>query len=259
MSKSYRRWTGLGLGVILIGTTALSACDTQSNVTPETEAETTPPAATATMEMGKGEGGESSHAIGTLPIEKRVAFMSGHVATGLALYRAGAPAEAAPHLLHPVSETHASERAGIDALGFQADVFEAVSTALEEGRSAAEIEPMLQAAEQNIALIRANAGGDPVDIISYLMDTIVEEYTIGVTDGAITDPGEYQDAFGFALIALDVAKPLTGEAAARTVSELETLVAMWPEGGPLAASTPQPVSEVVAQTSRVHSSLYDLR
>lgn len=259
MSKSYRRWTGLGLGAVLTGTTALSACDTQTPATPEAEAETSVVAAAPVMEMGEGEGGEAGHDMTALPVEKRVAFMSGHVAAGLALYRAGAPGEAAQHLLHPVSETHASERAGIDALGFEASVFEQVSTALEEGKPASEIEPMLQAAEQNMALVRSNAGGDAVDVISYLMDTIVEEYTIGVTDGAITDPGEYQDAYGFGVIALDCAKSLTGDEAARTVSELETLVAMWPENGPLAASTPKTVSEVVAQTSRVHISLYDLR
>ena len=71
-----------------------------------------------------------------LAVEKRVAFMSGHVVAGLTLYRAGAPEQVAKHLLHPVSETHAAERAGIDALGFKADTFEAVSKALDEGKPA---------------------------------------------------------------------------------------------------------------------------
>ena len=88
-----------------------------------------------------------------LAVEKRVAFMSGHVVAGLTLYRAGAPDQAAQHLLHPVSETHAAERAGIDALGFKGDVFEAVSKALDEGKPAAEVEPMLKEAEENIALL----------------------------------------------------------------------------------------------------------
>ena len=61
--------------------------------------------------------------IGQLPIEKRVAFMAGHVQAGIALYRAGAPDQAAPHLLHPVSETHQAERTGIDALGFDQSIF----------------------------------------------------------------------------------------------------------------------------------------
>ena len=84
--------------------------------------------------------------IGQLPIEKRVAFMSGHVQAGIALYRAGAPDQAAPHLLHPVSETHQAERAGIDALGFDQSIFISVSEALEAGKPASEIQPQLKAA-----------------------------------------------------------------------------------------------------------------
>ena len=189
--------------------------------------------------------------MGTLPVEKRVAFMSGHVEAGLALYRAGAPDQAAKHLLHPVSETHASERAGIDALGFQADVFEAVSKALDEGRPAAELEPQLKKAEENMALMQQKAGGDTKDIIEYLMGTVVEEYGVGVTEGKVTDPGEYQDAYGFSVVSLKMAKRIQDPKAADLTRELEALVAMWPEGGPLAASTPKPVAEVTAQTSKV--------
>jgi hypothetical protein len=90
------------------------------------------------------------HSMKILSLEKRVAFMSGHVEAGLALYRAGKPEQAAGHLLHPVSETHQAERSGIDALGFTPNVFKSVSKALDEGRPASEIEPMLTEAEENI-------------------------------------------------------------------------------------------------------------
>ncbi len=193
-----------------------------------------------------------------LPVEKRVAFMSGHVEAGLALFRAGAPDQAAKHLLHPVSETHEAERAGIDALGFDQDIFIQVSEALEQGRPADEIEPQLAAAEANMALMQQNAGGDPVDVISYLMDTVFEEYRIGVTNGVITDAGEYQDAFGFTVVALEIASRIEDRNTDRLVAELEALLAMWPTTGPLAESTPTPVSELVAQTSRVHIALGEL-
>ena len=186
-----------------------------------------------------------------LPVEKRVAFMSGHVEAGLALYRAGAPDQAAKHLLHPVSETHASERAGIDALGFQPAVFEAVSKALDEGRPAAELEPQLKQAEDNMALMQQKAGGDTKSIIEYLMGTVVDEYGVGVKDGKVTDPGEFQDAYGFSVVALKMAKRVDDPKAADLTRELEALVAMWPAGGPLADSTPKPVAEVAAQTSKV--------
>ena len=187
-----------------------------------------------------------------LAVEKRVAFMSGHVVAGLTLYRAGAPEQAAKHLLHPVSETHAAERAGIDALGFKGDVFEAVSKALDEGKPAAEVEPMLKEAEENIALLQKNAGGDGADIIRFLMETVDEEYAIGVTEGKITDPGEYQDAFGFSVIALQVA---TQQDNAELVSQIDALIKMWPEKGPLADSTPTAVADVTAQTAKVVAAL----
>ena len=109
-----------------------------------------------------------------------------------------------------------------------------------------------------MALLQKNAGGKPHEIIQYLMETVVEEYSIGVKDGAITDPGEYQDAYGFSVVSLQIAKQVEGEASKRTVERLEALVAMWPEGGPLADSTPTPVSNVVSQTSRVILALPDL-
>ncbi|MEO1043410.1 MAG: hypothetical protein AAFX52_14100 [Pseudomonadota bacterium] len=200
-------------------------------------------------EGGEGEGGEAGHAIDTLAVPERLAFMTGHVKAGLALYRAGEPAMAAPHLLHPVSETHAAEREGLDALGFEPSVFEAVSLALEEGRPAGEIEPQLAAAEANLAQMAAEAGGDPVTTIRFLMDTIVEEYTIAITDGAISDPGEYQDAYGFAIVARERAIALN-PTADDLIVELDALIALWPEG-PLPVDEPAQVGQVTAQTSRV--------
>jgi len=196
-----------------------------------------------------------AHDMETLPVEFRVAFMSGHVEAGLSLYRAGAPDQAAKHLLHPVSETHAAERAGIDALGFQQEVFESVSSKLDAGAAASEVEPLLQQAEANMALMQSQAGGDKVEIIRFLMDTAEEEYGIGVTDGVITDPGEYQDAYGFSIVALKFAQTLEGGAANDLATELRILIDLWPETGPLADSAPAPSGSVFAQIADVRSAL----
>jgi hypothetical protein len=261
MTKSTKYLSRLGLGVAFLSATLLG-CDRQEP--PIEGALTHPPMAmegttSAHARAGEGENAEGGHTMEALPVEKRVAFMSGHVAAGLALYRAGAPDQAAPHLLHPVSETHASERAGIDALGFRPEVFHAVSEALEQRRPAASIEPMLAAAEANATLLRKNAGGDPADIIGYLMDTAAAEYQVGVADGAITNAGEYQDAYGFSVVALDIARGLPGDPAKQVVAELETLVALWPPSGPLAASMPTPTAHVDAQISKVRLALSGLR
>ncbi|MEO1027552.1 MAG: hypothetical protein AAFX02_00705 [Pseudomonadota bacterium] len=256
MTTKQKHWSRLGLGLAM-ATTMLAACGAPASDEPALDAaqDAPPPVTAIAVGEGEGEGGEMGHGMDTLPVEKRVAFMSGHVEAGLALFRAGAPDQAAKHLLHPVSETHEAERAGIDALGFDKDIFIQVSEALEAGQPAEDTALQLAAAEANMALMQANAGGDPVDIISYLMDTVLEEYRIGVTDGVITDAGEYQDAFGFTVVALDIAGRIEGQDTTDLIGELETLLAMWPEGGPLADSTPTPVTELVAQTSRVHIAL----
>jgi hypothetical protein len=181
--------------------------------------------------------------------------MSGHVEAGLALYRAGKPDQAAKHLLHPVSETHQAERAGIDALGFTPDVFKAVSKALDEGRPASEIEPMLIKAEENILLLQKNSGGDLNEIINFLMEKVAEEYKEGVKDGKIVEAGEYQDAFGFSVVALKMAKRIKSERSEQLVQEAQKLVKMWPEIGPLASSKPFSEEELDKQIENITKNL----
>ena len=83
------------------------------------------------------------------------------------------------------------------------------------------------------------------------MGTVGDEYGVGVEAGKITDPGEYQDAFGFSVVALKMAGRIEDPKAAVLTTELEALVALWPKGGPLADSIPTPVAKITAQTARV--------
>ena len=266
MTYTPKRWIGLGLGAALLGTTGLVACGGPGSdaASPDAPVATvTAPPASSAGEGGEG-GGESGAMAGhadmqTLPVDKRIAFMSGHVAAGLALYRAGAPDQAARHLLHPVSETHAAERAGIDALGFDGPLFVKLSEDLAAGKSAEEVEPELAAADANIKLLQENANGDPIGQIDFLMDTCIDEYKIGVVNGVIDNAGEYQDAYGFSVVARDIAKRLGTPESEPLLMELELLVRMWPANGPLADSIPAPVSEIAAQVSRVKLELSDLR
>ncbi len=193
-----------------------------------------------------------------LPLPKRLAFMTGHVEAGLALYRAGEPEMAAPHLLHPVSETHAAERVGLDELGFEAGLFETVSEALDNGVPAAEIEPQLAAAKANLLELAQKAGGDTLDVIDYLLDTVVEEYAVGVTDGVVTDMGEYQDAYGFTQVAIDRARALGAPLGATLEAELGELLTLW-RGAPLPIDDPAPLSAIEAQVTRVRAVLEGAR
>jgi hypothetical protein len=230
MKSKLTIWTGFSLAAALAGS-GLAGCtnaDTNSNKASE-ESPTT---------VKAGEGDE--HGIGALPLPNRLAFMAGHVEAGLALYRAGEPKSAAPHLLHPVSETHASEREGLSELGFDASLFEAVSAALDEGRPASEIEGQLKAAEANLREVQAQAGGDPAEILRFLMETATAEYAIAVTEGAITDPAEYQDAWGFVVVAKRVAARLEEPGSSRTAEALGAMLSAWPEGAPTGAPSGAP-------------------
>lgn len=259
MTFTPRDLVRFGLTAALLGSTSLAACSGPTNG--EAGAETTDPvyagegAYAGEGEGGEGEGGENgAHAMETLPIENRLAFMRGHVAAGLALYRAGAPGEAAKHLLHPVSETHAQEREGLDERGFKADLFVEISEALEAGTESEAIEDKLAEAEENLAMLADDVGGSRKDILNFLLDTTLAEYRVGVTDGEITNAGEFADAFGFVRVAQDYAADIEGAAGDAVRQELGVLAAMWSQA-PLASSTPAPVDRVAAQVSRVQLEL----
>ena len=184
--------------------------------------------------------------------------MSGHVEAGLALYRAGETEMAAKHLLHPVSETHIEERAGLEELGFDQALYETVSAALDADQPAAEIEPQLAAAEANLAAISERAGGDTVETIEFLLKTIIDEYRIGVPADAIVDAGEYQDAYGFAVVARKHATSFEGAAGLNVREQLDNLIDLWPNG-PVPVDTPPAASVIIAQVSEVQLELSGLK
>ena len=139
MSFLPKRWAGLGLAAALLSTTALSACGGEGGEGGETgeggvhaevgesgEGESGEAGEVGEGgegeggegEGGEGEGGEAGHAIEALSVEHRAAFMWGHVKAGMKLYRDGFAEQASVHLLHPVSETHESERAGLEPVSY---------------------------------------------------------------------------------------------------------------------------------------------
>ncbi|TRD12015.1 hypothetical protein FGU71_09195 [Erythrobacter insulae] len=201
------------------------------------------------------EDSETSAPAGTAELAERLAFMAGHVEAGIALYRAGEGPAGGPHLLHPVSESYAEEREGLDAIGFDPAPFEAVSAALEAGKPASEIEPQLAEVEANLAKMRSEAGGDPAQLIPYLMGLIAKEYAIGVTDGAVSDAGEYQDAWGFARVARQLSEEIAAPDGDAVRAELDALLALWPDAAPVPPSDPASVSAVTNQSAKVTAAL----
>jgi hypothetical protein len=253
MKVELKTWAGLGLATALMGA-GLAGCAGEGG---DAGASGEGGEAAPTAQTGEGGGGESGEGEGgeggadTLTREQRLVFMAGHVEAGIALYRAGDAKAAAPHLLHPVSETHESERAGLAEIGFDPAPYESVSKALEAGKPAEEIEPALKAVEENLAKMRRAAGGDAAELIRYLMDVTVAEYKIAVTDGKLSDPGEYQDAWGFITVARDLARSLDASQAREVGDLLDQMLALWPKDAPTTPEQPAPDGQVSALAAKV--------
>ncbi|HPE49046.1 MAG TPA: hypothetical protein PLR76_11640 [Hyphomonas sp.] len=184
-----------------------------------------------------------------LPASERSILMAGHVAAGLALAGAGQAEDAAAQLRAAVGKIDPGEVPGLEALGYDPAVFEAAASALEAGDIA---QDKLDAVGANMKTLRANAGGNPGEQIGYLMKHCLKEYRNGVSlDNQIVENGAYEDAYGYAVVARDIAGSMEGDDASDVRLELELLVRMWPEQGPVWADAPAPVLNLASQVSRV--------
>ena len=213
-------------------------------------ASSAPPPSEAVLlpEISAGES-EPSNAVSSTPANElprplRLAFMAGHVRAGMALYRAGELEMAAPHLLHPVSETHQAEREGLEGLGFDRSLYVRVSRALEANLPAVKIENLLVETETNLALVTSRAAGDHLTIIEFLLQTIIDEYCLSINDGKLTDFGEYQDAYGFSQVAIEHARALPVSQGGDLLDALQQLALLWPTG-PIPMDSPTPVAVLV--------------
>ena len=102
-----------------------------------------------------------------LPLQLRVAFISGHVAAGIFLYRAGRLSEAAKHLMHPASETHKAERIGLEREGLDIERFERISRSIEAGIKASQVAVLLKTAEKNLLAVSNRVIVDDKKVIKF--------------------------------------------------------------------------------------------
>lgn len=243
-----------GIGIVLLGLVTLAACGGEPSVVA--------PAAGPRTAASEIEGGalndNAELKFERLPVESRLALMSGHAAAGLSLYRAGVPEDAAHHLMHLGAGARAEEVAGFDALGYKPEIFNQISVELEAGKSSVEIEPLLVEAETNLREMRAAAAGNPKDTIEFLMKSLAEEYDDGVDNSSIVNLGAYQDAYGHAIVARDMAATQDPVQYGSLKLELDLLVLMWPSKGPVSTSLPPPEFQVAEQLARVKLALAGL-
>jgi hypothetical protein len=210
-------------------------------------------------EGGEGEGGEGeAGAVAELdPQAKAVAdflLIRGHTMAGRALYEAGMRDMARPHLSHPQKELYADGMQDLQQYGARAAA-EAGDVIVELGEadaSAEEVGAAVDATFVELDAAIANVGASVAqraEALSSVLEAARAEYNVSITDGAVTDPAEFQDAWGFiraARIAFDSWRGEfdagDAEAAAEFDARLAELEAVHDD--PVPDDTPPDVIEV---------------
>lgn len=200
----------------------------------------------------------------------RLGLIRGHLRVGMQLYRDGELMHAKSHMKHPGDELYAALEGVFAARGSEgfADELEALAAAVENEAAQADVDAAYESLLAGIASAEMQvADGLDTDaaaqgaIIVNLLETAAEEYGIGVSaDGEVTDVHEYQDAYGFTLVAGDRADAVESRVATRSdhavlqtiVEEIEGLERLWPELVPDATIDAAP-SELEAAVARIRT------
>ncbi len=260
MNYTPKRWIRLGLGAALIGTAGLAACGGEGGEAGESgEAAMTAPGGAGSYgeggEMGEGEGGEGVAAVDPamlLPVDQRAAMISSEVTVAAALARTGQIEDAAKHLRIAMDDIKPGGLTRLVEKGFDPDLIESAEAALSSGAAPEEIEAKIAAAEANVAELQANAGGDPVELVVFLMKRCENAYRAGVSfSNEIEDPILYQKSYGYAVTAQEAAGRIKSADASNLQLELKLLVLMWPAEGPIAGDVPAPPSTFLSQLARI--------
>lgn len=203
MSKKLKFWTSLGAAA-LSGAVAAGAVTVDHNVKgPSAKASGYLQLADAGEggEAGESGGGSSGDADYRVHYFADLGLVEGHMRVGVELQKRGAHAAALTHMKHPADELYEDLKMHFEDVGVPgfADELEAVAKAVEANADATEIDARMSAL---LAAIAASHGGsmtsaETARTIVELVRTAAEEYVAGIKDGKVTDPHEYQDAWGF--------------------------------------------------------------
>ena len=210
-----RTWTSLALATTAAALTA-SAGYAGADITLKAPSETV-----WLAQAQGGEGGEGGARVDpdAAPDDATylaaLGFMEGHLAAGVALYRAGETTLAKTHTQHPKDEIYPTLAPMMTARGFAG--FEGELAALADAVAAnapvSEVEALLE------TLLKATAAASEIgasdraqlDALVTLSRTAANEYAVGVVDAKVVDLPEYQDAWGFLKIVKQRAEILSGD------------------------------------------------
>ncbi|MEM8771111.1 MAG: hypothetical protein AAGD92_05610 [Pseudomonadota bacterium] len=209
MFQKRKLWTGISSIAFTAGALTLSACGAEG----ETEGEGAEGEGAVIASEGEGEGysegegeseGEGAAASGD-PADDDAAYLHqlglirGHLIAFLELYRAGAYDMALKHVKHPGDEIYADLESALAARempGFAGEL-----AALSEAATSRS-ETMEAAYDDVITAVQGHGPGagprETLLAVSKIAETAADEFYIGVDyNGAVIEPHEYQDAYGF--------------------------------------------------------------
>ena len=137
-------------------------------------------------------------------------LMRGHLLVGHALFALGEQSAAQSHAKHPSDELYAGigdELARRGVRGFAAEL-EAHAAAVASGDEAG-VTAAYAALQNAIAQTERAVTTSPsltARLIVLLLEEAAREYAVGIVDGRLENAHEYQDAFGFTQVALELAR-----------------------------------------------------
>lgn len=254
MGKRNKLWLSMQAAT-LAGLTTLSACsmDEGEDATENEESSAIEQQA-APLSAYEGEGGEGGEGEGegaaaaADPATDDIAYLTqlslirGHLLVGHKLFQEGHIDQAKTHMKHPKSELYAAIEPAFSArsaVGFATEL-QALANAVSTEQSpeqVAEIYTQLLdtiARSESVVAENSQQPAARLQLAVELLRVAGEEYAIAVVDGEMQNAHEYQDAFGFTQVAIDIidntaaTNEVSNEALKKAQQILSGLSPLWP-------------------------------
>jgi len=169
----------------------------------------------------------------------QLGLMRGHLLVGVELYRTGEKEAATTHMKHPEDELYAALLPALMARGANRldTELSTLARAVESGRPVEvvndaylQLRVAISSAEQAAAVSNRELG----DVITELVRTAADEYYIArAENGAVANEHEYQDSYGFVLVAQQILGQLesrgaNAESVLSIAGILDDIEVTWP-------------------------------
>lgn len=220
-----RRWRNLLLAGAAVGTAAAGLSQTDPALANDF--------GQVKLWLAAGEGGEGGESGVTTELDagvdllKDLGKIEGKLRAGIAAFRQGHLDMATPHMVHADDAVYVEVSEHLEERGLSgfADQLTTLTNAVNGNASATDADAAFDGVVGRITELRATLGLAPhqvMEAIELLVRDAAEDYEVGVTDGAVTDLHEYQDAWGYIQASRRMAEALFTSNDARVLKAAQT-------------------------------------